>query len=64
LTCNEIVNCDWSSTVIQVLDYYPYGSTRINQTTNNFAEQKQFIAQYTDRVEFLAATTARFSTFV
>jgi hypothetical protein len=28
LTCNEIVNHNWSSTIIQVLDYYPHGGTR------------------------------------
>src|SRR2546430_11315746 len=36
-----------SCTVIQALDYYPYGSTHINQTTDGFNEGKQFIAQYT-----------------
>jgi RHS repeat-associated protein len=39
---------DASGTQIQVLDYYPYGSTRISQTTGGFNEQKQYIAQFTD----------------
>ena len=43
---NVVTNA--SGTVIQVLDYYPYGSTRINQTIGGFNEGKQFIAQYTD----------------
>jgi len=47
-TCKEGVNDAWSTTVIQVLDYYRYGSTRINQTIGGFNEGKQFIAQYTD----------------
>src|SRR5262249_3862726 len=39
---------DASGTQIQVLDYYPYGSTRISQTTDGFNEQKQYIGQYDD----------------
>jgi|SRR5215471_17521382 len=39
---------DASGTLIQALDYYPYGSTRISQTTGGFNEQKQYIGQYTD----------------
>src|SRR5499427_6273302 len=39
---------DASGTVVETLDYYPYGSTRIDQTTNNFRENKQFVAQYSD----------------
>jgi hypothetical protein len=33
-------------TVVQVLDYYPYGSKRIPQTTGGFNEQKQYVGQY------------------
>jgi len=47
-TCKEGVNDAWSTTVVETLDYYPYGSTRISQTTGGFSEGKQFIAQYTD----------------
>src|SRR5215831_19950938 len=39
---------DASGTLIQALDYYPYGSTRISQTTGGFNEQKQYVGQYTD----------------
>src|SRR5215470_11432380 len=39
---------DASGTVIQVLDYYPYGSTRISQSTTNFNENKQFLGRYQD----------------
>jgi hypothetical protein len=58
-SCEEIVVYDdWSATPIQVLDYYPYGSARISDTTARFNEGKQFIAEYTDpnptpRCEFL-----------
>jgi RHS repeat-associated protein len=30
----------------QSKDSYPYGSTRISQTTGGFNEQKQYIGQY------------------
>jgi RHS repeat-associated protein len=43
-----VVTYDWSSTVVETLDYYPYGGTRIDQTTNNFRENKQFVAQFSD----------------
>src|SRR5215472_6396580 len=40
---------DASGSPIQVLDYYPYGSTRINrQFGPTFNEQKQYIGQYED----------------
>ena len=51
---------DASGTPIQTLDYYPYGSTRINQTTNNFNEQKQFIARYSDPETNLSYLQARY----
>ena len=51
---------DASGTPIQVLDYYPYGSTRINQTTNNFNEGKQFIGQYSDPESNLSYLQARY----
>src|SRR5882672_11678937 len=49
-----------SGTVIQVLDYYPYGSARINQTTNNFNEGKQFLGQYSDPESNLSYLQARY----
>jgi len=39
---------DASGTLIEALDYYPYGSTRISQTTGGFNEQKQYVGQYQD----------------
>jgi RHS repeat-associated protein len=45
-TCQVTVNSDWSSTPIQVLDYFPYGSTSVSHS--GFNEQKQFIGQYQD----------------
>jgi len=44
----QIVVTNASGTVVETLGYYPYGSTRISQTTGGFSEGKQFIAQYTD----------------
>ena len=49
-----------SGTALQVLDYYPYGSTRISSTTNGFNEGKQFIAQYTDPETSLSYLQARY----
>jgi RHS repeat-associated protein len=43
-----------------VLDYYPYGSTRVDQTTNSFRENKQFIAQYSDPETNLSYLQARY----
>jgi len=37
---------DASGTVVQALDYYPYGSTRISSGQN--AESRQYIGQYSD----------------
>ena len=51
---------DASGTPLQVLDFYPYGSTRINQTTNNFNEGKQFIGQYSDPESNLSYLNARY----
>jgi RHS repeat-associated protein len=51
---------DASGTLIQALDYYPYGSTRISQTTGGFTEQKQHIGQYTDPETNLSYLQARY----
>jgi hypothetical protein len=37
-----------SSTPIEILDYYPYGSTPVSQQTSGFNEAKQHIGQYED----------------
>jgi RHS repeat-associated protein len=55
---NVITNA--SGTAIQVLDTYPYGSNRINQTTGRFNEGKQFIAQYSDPETNLSYLQARY----
>jgi RHS repeat-associated protein len=39
---------DYRGNVVQALDYYPYGATRINQSTGGFNEKKQFIGEYKD----------------
>jgi RHS repeat-associated protein len=49
-----------NESVIQVLDYYPYGSTRIDQTTNNFNEGKQYVGQYEDPETSLSYLQARY----
>jgi RHS repeat-associated protein len=59
-TCRIVVDYDWSTTPVQVLDYYPYGSTRINQTTGGFTEGKQFISEYTDPETALSYLHARY----
>ena len=51
---------DASGTVVEAVDYYPYGSTRIDQTTNNFRENKQFVAQYSDPETNLSYLQARY----
>jgi len=51
---------DASGTPLENLDYYPYGSTRIDQTTNNFRENKQFVAQYSDPETNLSYLQARY----
>src|SRR5882672_8927611 len=51
---------DASGTVIQVLDYYPYGSTRISQSSTNFNENKQFLGRYQDPETNLNYLQARY----
>jgi len=51
---------DASGTLIQALDYYPYGSTRTSQTTDGFNEQKQYIGQYSDPETNLSYLQARY----
>jgi len=51
---------DASGTPIQVLDYYPYGSTRVSQQFSGFNEQKQYIGQYEDPETNLSYLQARF----
>ena len=46
--------------MIQLLDYYPYGSTRVSETSGGFNEGKQFIAQYADPETNLSYLQARY----
>ena len=55
---NVVTNASGSE--MQILDYYPYGSTRVNQQTNGFNEGKQFIGQYTDPETNLSYLQARY----
>jgi hypothetical protein len=48
VTFRIVVSYDWSSSPFEIVDYHPCGSTRIDQTTNSFRENKQFIGQYPD----------------
>ena len=51
---------DASGSPIQILDYYPYGSTRVNQQFGTFSEPKQYVAQYTDAETSLSYLQARY----
>jgi hypothetical protein len=42
-----VVKHAWTENVVQTLDYYPYGSTRISVATST-RERRQFIGQFTD----------------
>jgi RHS repeat-associated protein len=39
---------DQSGALVQLLDYYPYGATRVASTTYPTNEKRQYIGQYTD----------------
>jgi len=54
------VTTDYRGVTIQTLDYYPYGSTRINQASGGVNEAKQFIAQYADPETSLSYLQARY----
>jgi len=49
-----------SSTVVQALDYYPYGSTRINNNTTNTDLKKQYVGRYFDNVATVSYLIARY----
>jgi RHS repeat-associated protein len=51
---------DASGSPIQVLDYYPYGSTRVSQQFGTFNEAKQYIGQYEDPETNLSYLQARY----
>ena len=42
-TCLIVVSYDWSSTLVQMLDYYPYGATRISASVASRREQPQAV---------------------
>jgi RHS repeat-associated protein len=54
------VMTDYRGNLVETLDYYPYGSTRIDQTSNNFRENKQFVGQYSDAETNLSYLRARY----
>ena len=49
-----------TGTVVQVLDYYPYGGTRINNSTGGFDEKKKFAGMERDSVSGLDYAQNRF----
>jgi RHS repeat-associated protein len=52
---------DASGSPIQVLDYYPYGSTRVSQQfSSGFNEAKQYIGQYEDPETTLSYLQSRY----
>ena len=51
---------DGSGTVAQLLDYYPYGATRISSNTYPTNEKRQYIGQYSDTGTGLSYLQARY----
>src|SRR3989344_747978 len=49
-----------SGTVVQTLEYYPYGSIRINVSSDSSSASRQFIAQYADLISALNYLNARY----
>src|SRR6516164_7655792 len=51
---------DASGTLVQLLDYYPYGATRVASTTYPTNEKRQYIGQYYDAGSNLNYLQARY----
>ena len=51
---------DQSGTPVQLLDYYPYGATRISSNTYPTNEKRQYIGQYSDTATGLSYLNARY----
>src|SRR6516225_3339814 len=51
---------DASGTVTQLLDYYPYGATRVSSTTFPTNEKRQYIGQFSDAQTNLSYLQARY----
>jgi RHS repeat-associated protein len=51
---------DASGTVAQLLDYYPYGATRVSSNTYPTNEKRQYIGQYSDTGTGLSYLNARY----
>src|SRR6516162_10477949 len=51
---------DASGSVMQLLDYYPYGATRVASTTYPTNEKRQYIGQYYDAAQNLNYFQARY----
>ena len=55
---NAITNAD--GTVVQTLDYYPYGSIRLDEKVGSFSERRKFIGQEYDIATALSYLNARY----
>jgi RHS repeat-associated protein len=51
---------DASGSVTQLLDYYPYGATRVSSTTFPTNEKRQYIGQFADAQTSLSYLNARY----
>jgi RHS repeat-associated protein len=51
---------DASGSVVQLLDYYPYGAMRVSSSTYPTNEKRQYIGQYADAQTNLSYLNARF----
>ncbi len=54
------ITTDISGNVVQTLDYYPYGGTRVNQSIDGSNERRQYIGQFTDPETNLSYLNARY----
>jgi RHS repeat-associated protein len=55
-----VVENIWPSSVAQLLDYYPYGATRVSSTTFPTNEKRQYIGQFSDLQTNLSYLNARY----
>ncbi len=51
---------DATGTIAQLLDYYPYGGTRVSSTTSPTNEKRQYIGQFSDAQTNLNYLNARY----
>ena len=55
---NAITDADGN--IVQALDYYPYGSIRLDEKTGSFSEKRQYIGQHYDADTALNYLNARY----